>query len=119
MIKGCGVDIIEVKRIKGAIKRWGDDFLKRIFTQRELEQALNKPSIYEHLAGRFAAKEAVSKALGINDIAFKDIEIINNDTGKPVCILLKANKDKSDIHISISHIKNYAVATAIITKKNQ
>lgn len=117
MILGCGVDIIEVRRIREAVKRWGEDFLKRIFTLRELEFTRDKPSLYEHLAGRFAAKEAVSKALGLKDITFKDIEIINNEVGKPNCILLKNNRDNLDIHISISHIKNYAVATAIVTKK--
>jgi len=116
MIEDCGVDIIEVRRIREAVKRWGEDFLKRVFTPRELQTAKDKASIYEHLAGRFAAKEAVLKAFGIKDITFKDIEIINREDGKPDCVLLKDNKD-IDIHISISHIKNYAVATAIITKK--
>jgi holo-[acyl-carrier protein] synthase len=117
MITGCGVDIVEVRRIREAVKKWGDDFLKRIFTSRELQISRNKPSLYEYLAGRFAAKEAISKAFGTKDITFKDIEIINNETGKPTCILLKNKEDNLDIHISISHIKNYAVATAIITKK--
>ena len=118
MILGCGVDIIEVRRIREAVKRWGEDFLKRIFTPRELQAAKDKLSVYEHLAGRFAAKEAVSKAFGIKDITFKDIEIINREDGKPDCVFIKGKKDKFDIHISISHIKNYAVATAIITQKS-
>jgi len=119
IIIGCGVDIIEVRRIREAVKKWGEDFLERIFTQREIQIAKDKPSIYEHLAGRFAAKEAISKAFGTKDITFKDIEIVNREDGRPDCIFLRGKEKKLEIHISISHIKNYAVATAIIAKKTR
>ncbi len=63
MIIGTGVDIIEVRRLRQAIEKWGRSFLERVFTGEELENAKNRTSPYQHLAGRFAAKEAVFKAL--------------------------------------------------------
>jgi holo-[acyl-carrier protein] synthase len=117
-IVGNGVDIIEVRRIKNAIDKYGQSFLKRIFTDKELKNAQEHNSLYQHLAGRFAAKEAVFKALGKATLNFKDLEVINDSEGKPLCSLLNYNQDKFKIHISISHIKNYAVANAIITQEN-
>ena len=117
MIIGNGVDIIEVSRIKNAISRYGNSFLQRIFTDKEIKNAQKYDSIYQHLAGRFAVKEAVFKALGSAKLGFKDLEVINDAVGRPYCSLLKNNNSQYDIHISISHIKNYAVASAIITEK--
>ena len=117
MIIGSGVDIIEVDRVKKAIKKWGDNFLKRVFTDEELSYAKNRRFPYEHLAARFAAKEAVLKAFSDRQIDFKDIKIINNGVGKPIC-QLKNNRDNTQIIISISHTKDYAVASAIITKNS-
>ncbi|MDD5255816.1 MAG: holo-ACP synthase [Candidatus Omnitrophica bacterium] len=116
MIVGTGVDITEVKRLKQAVERWGDAFLTRVFTQRELENARGRTSLYQHLAGRFAAKEAVFKALGDSALGWKDLQILNDAEGKPCCTLL--NKKAADfmIYVSISHVKNYAVANAIVTK---
>ena len=116
-IIGNGVDIIEVSRLKNAIERNGKRFLNRIFTQRELKKAEEYNAFYQHLAGRFAAKESVFKALSDRRLRFKDIEVINDHEGKPYCSLINSSKNKVNIHISISHIKNYAVASAIITKK--
>jgi len=117
MIVGSGIDIIEVKRVKDAIKKWKDGFLKRVFTEEELAYAKNRRFPYEHLAARFAAKEAVIKAFSDQKIDFKDIKIINNENGKPICEL-KTKRNGIQITISISHTKDYAVASAIITKKN-
>jgi len=124
---GNGVDIIEVRRIKNAIDRYGQGFLGRVFTDRELKNAKEHNGFYQHLAGRFAAKESVIKALGDIKLGFKNVEVLNNKEGRPYCSLLnyKQNKaspcakerNKFNIHISISHIKNYAVASAIITKE--
>ena len=116
-IIGNGVDIIEVRRIKNAVLKYNQAFLGRIFTERELSNAKKHNSFYQHLAGRFAAKESVFKALGREKLGFKDIEVFNDREGKPYCSLSANNQDKFDIHISISHIKNYAVASAIITQK--
>ncbi|MCM8758126.1 MAG: holo-ACP synthase [Candidatus Omnitrophica bacterium] len=117
-IVGVGVDITEVRRVKNAIEKWGSSFLERIFTKKELEFAYRHQSFYQHLAGRFAAKEAIFKALGDKEINWKDVEILSNSIGKPYCKLLNKKKDNLEIHLSISHIKNYAVAQAVITEKS-
>jgi len=117
MIIGSGIDIIEVDRLRKAIKKWGDNFLTRVFTDDELAYAKNRRFPYEHLAARFAAKEAVLKALSNQKLDFKDIKIFNNGDGKPICELQAKPKD-IQITISISHTKKYAVANAIITKKS-
>jgi len=117
MMVGNGVDIIEVKRVRQAVQKWGDDFLKRVFTEKELKNAKSRGAVYEHLAGRFAAKEAVFKALLDKEISWKEIEISNDQDGRPVCAILKKIKNKPQVHVSISHVKNYAVASAVITQK--
>lgn len=115
MITGCGIDIVEVKRIKNAVNKWGDEFLKRIFTERELECAKNRNFNFEHLAGRFAVKEAVVKALNDGKTSFRDIEVLNKKDGMPYCIIGSNLKNKNyEILISISHIKTHAIANAII-----
>lgn len=116
-IIGNGVDIIEVRRIKSAIDKYGCSFLERIFTDKELQNARSHNNRYQHLAGRFAAKEAVFKALGKAGLSFKDVQILNDREGKPFCSLANSYKDKFEVYISISHIKNYAVASAIITQE--
>ena len=119
MITGTGVDITEVRRLKQAVQKWGDDFLGRIFTKTELEQAKKRgSSIYQHLAGRFAAKEAVFKAAGNKNLNWKDVQILNDKDGKPLCVLLNGKGRKVDVQISISHVKTYAVASAIVTPKS-
>ena len=117
MVLGTGVDITEVRRLKQAVEKWGEDFLNRIFTKEELENAKTRGSLYQHLAGRFAAKEAVFKAAGDKNLTWKDVEILNDKEGKPLCVLLNGKGKRLDVHISISHVKTYAVANAIITQK--
>ncbi len=117
MILGSGIDIIEVERIKQAVKRWGNSFLRHVFTDEEIDYANQHRFPYQHFAARFAAKEAVLKAFGDNaHISWKDIRIMNDKFGKPVCIY-KDKKFKKEILISIAHTENYAVASAIITQK--
>lgn len=111
MIKGIGVDIIETKRIAQSVKKYGDSFLNRIFTKKEIEYCKNSLQ----LAGRFAAKEAYSKALGTGidgGINWKDIEVINDKKGKPHLYI--KNKLARRVHLSISHSQNYAVAFVVI-----
>jgi len=117
MIVGTGVDITEVKRLREAVEKWDDGFLNRVFTSKELENAKTRGSLYQHLAGRFAAKEAVFKALGDKELSWKDVQILNDKDGKPHCIILNKKNKNVEVHVSISHVKNYAVASAIITKK--
>ncbi len=118
MVIGTGVDITEVRRLKQAVEKWGEDFLQRVFTKEELENAKTRGSLYQHLAGRFAAKEAVFKALGDKTLNWKDVQILNDKEGKPSCAILNSRGKKIDVHISISHVKTYAVASAIITQKS-
>lgn len=118
MILGTGVDITEVNRIKKATEKWGEAFLDRIFTNEELLNAKTRGSLYQHLAGRFAAKEAVFKALGDAELNWKDVEILNDGAGKPFCKILNSRGKGVDVIVSISHVKNYAVANAIVKKKS-
>lgn len=118
MIIGTGVDITEVRRLRQAIEKWGEEFLNRVFTEEELENAKTRGSPYQHLAGRFAGKEAVFKALGDSNLNWKDVQILNDKEGKPSCVILNGKAKNIDVHISISHVKTYAVASAIITKKS-
>ncbi len=117
MFVGTGVDITEVRRIRQAIEKWGDDFLKRVFTAEELKNAKSRTSFYQHLAGRFAAKEAIFKAAGDNKLSWQDIQIHNDSAGKPICQFLNGRGKNINVGISISHVKTYAVASAVITKK--
>ena len=112
MIKGSGIDIVEIKKLEKAVRRWGDVFLNRVFTKDELAYSQKKRFPMQHLAARFAAKEAIFKAFGTNPkLNFKDIEISNDKFGRPYCVI---NKKKPPISLSLSHTDNYAVACAII-----
>ncbi len=122
MIIGTGIDIIEVSRIKKALDMWGDKFLSRVFTKRELSYASKKRFSHENLAARFACKESVLKAFGDTrvGIRLKNIEILNDSKGKPEVILHReakefADKNKLDkIIVSMSHTANYAVSNAVL-----
>ena len=111
-----GVDIVEIHRIKKAITRWGDSFLHRVYTESELKLYSKNPA---SLAARFAAKEAVIKALGNRGIASKEIEVLAEPNGKPVVHLhgkaqVQANSlGLSNFSISLSHSKEYAIALVI------
>jgi len=113
MILGTGIDIIEVSRIEKAVQRWGDEFLNHVFTSTEIKYASKFKFPYRHYAGRFAAKEAIFKAMGDPNLSWHDVTIINDPTGKPVCHY--NNKVfKNRLLISISHSRDYAVASAIV-----
>lgn len=122
MLKGIGVDIIEIDRIKSAVEDYGDKFLNRIFTSNEIIYCCRRKSISIHeLAVRFAAKEAFSKAMGVGilglgrgnqGIAWKDLEISNNHLGKPFLIYKGITLDKA--HISLSHSRDFAIATVYV-----
>lgn len=121
MISGIGVDIVEIHRIEKAVKRT-KSFLEKTFSEEELEFFKNKKLRIEQIAGRFAAKEAISKALGtgFRGFSLKDLTIINDELGKPIVILSEnakkiAGKDGNyKIHISISHSNDNAIAYAIL-----
>lgn len=116
MSKVCvGIDIIEIERINQAINTWKELFLNRVFTSEELSYCQKK---VESLAVRFAAKEAVVKAIGADFLhaGWKDIEILNSDIGTPIVCLHRGalhkakNMGLSTFSISLSHCKDYAVA---------
>ncbi len=121
-----GTDIIEVERIEKLIKSKGQKFLKKIYTQIEINYCESKgPNKYQHYAGRFAAKEAIFKAVGdlytkfnqVNPPLFKSIEIKNKDNGiLYVNIIPDTLKISASVRVSISHINKYAIAVAFIEK---
>ena len=116
----CGTDIIEISRIRESIERSGEKFIKILFTPAEIEYCESKRNAkYYHYAGRFAAKEAIFKAVSPLlknkfDISWHNAEVINDENGNPEIrfIDIKFNKIKN-IDISISHCKEYAVATVV------
>ena len=125
MIFGTGVDIVEVFRMRDAIDKWGDNFLKKVFTDREIRYANSKRFACQHFAARFAAKEAVVKAFGEPKkfpIKWTEIEVLNDDEGKPMikfhndALKLKTKKKIDSVILSMSHSKNYAVANVILLK---
>lgn len=114
MIKGIGIDIIDIKRIKKIIERYGDRFYTRILTGKEIEycKSFSKPDL--HFAGRFASKEAYSKSIGTGiskDFRWKDIEILNDKRGKPYINHRVDNEySKYKFEVSISHTDEFACA---------
>ena len=118
-----GIDIIEVERIKEAIDDMGNSFLNRIYTEKEIEYCNKSEAMkYQHFAARFAAKEAVFKEIskGLEDkykINWKDIEIVNNSQGRPAVFM--NGTEQKNIDISISHCKEYAVATVVMFTTKQ
>ena len=120
-ILGLGTDIVEVNRIEKAINKT-NGFLKRVFTTKEIEYCESKPNKYERYAGRFCAKEAIAKAFGtgVRNFNLCDIEISNDNLGKPEVKLygsLEQRANSIEIHLTISHCKEYGTATAIILSK--
>ncbi len=126
MIFGIGIDIIEIERIEKSVKKFNDIFLNKIYTDTELKYSLSKKNKYQHLAARFAAKEAIAKALATGwskGFRWKDIEIFNEESGMPN-VKLKGNlanflgNDKS-LKITMSHSENYVTCFAIIYANNK
>ncbi|NTW54400.1 MAG: holo-ACP synthase [Chlorobaculum sp.] len=110
-----GVDIVEIARIRVVYERFGQTFMKKILTEAEMALCLSKPDPVASLAGRFAAKEAVSKALGTGisrGLSWHSIEVLNNDAGKP-CVTVHASFFSGRISLSISHDRHSAVAMAL------
>jgi holo-[acyl-carrier protein] synthase len=124
MVIGIGIDIIEIERIKKSIDDYGDSFLNKVYTINELEYCLSKHNKYQHFAARFAAKEAIYKALASGwkkDASWKNIEIINEPTGLPTAKFFGKLKEfmgeDKDIKISMSHSDNYVTCVALIYNK--
>jgi len=123
-----GVDLVDCKRLAEAIERHGERFLNRIYTRNELAYCRGRKRELEHLAGRFAAKEAVLKVLGTgwkDGIAWTDIEVVNTPSGRPIvklsgqCRLIADQQGLSSILVSISHIDTHAIASAIASAESR
>jgi len=120
-----GVDLVDCERISEAIAKHGERFLRRVYTQRELDYCRGKKRELEHLAGRFAAKEAVLKVLGTGwtgGVNWTDIEVVNEPSGQPRVTLSGRTKEIAEenglgeVLISISHIATHAIASAVAVK---
>ncbi len=105
-----GIDIVEVERIAKLIKN--KRFLNRIFSENEIKYCCNKKNPVQHYAVRFAAKEAVWKALGNRKLTHKNISVVNKSNGKPEVYIL--SKPQKKIAISLSHTKQFAIAVAVV-----
>ena len=126
MILTNGIDIIDIRRIKKTLDKFGDKFKKRCFSQNEIIRSENKIKSVESYAKRYAAKEACAKALGTGlarGVFWKDIEVYNNSHGKPkiklnnkaLKFLRKINNESnSTIELSLTDETNYAIANVII-----
>ena len=121
---GIGIDIVEVSRIEQMAEEH-EQFLTRVYTEREIAYCTKKKNRYQHFAARFAAKESVLKALGVGwgkDIKWTDVEVVNDPLGKPrinayggVKRLMEKN-GIAEITVSLSHVSHYAVASAQLVK---
>ena len=122
-ILGVGMDIVETKRIAESIERFGDRFLNRIFLDGEVAYSRSMKFPHLHLAARFAAKEAISKAFGTGigrDLGWRDLEIVREPSGAPRVVLhgraeaFAKARGVQAVHVSLSHTTEYGAASAVI-----
>jgi len=126
MVLGCGVDVVKVSQLQQAVGRWGDRFLTRVYTSRELAYGKGRTRQYEFLAARFAAKEAVIKAFGAwrgqLGCPWHAIEILADRTGRPIVRLtgaalqLKHRSRATGVLVSLSHTDDVAIASAVVVR---
>lgn len=120
MVKGIGIDIIEIARVRRSIETLGDRFLEKVFTPGEIAYCSAKNDRHQHFAARFAAKEAVSKALSTGwagEFRWKDVEVSNDPSGQPRITLhgaLGKNLTSCPVMVSISHSDTHVVAMVVI-----
>jgi len=121
-VLGIGTDIVECLRIAQMIERHGELFIDRVYTDGEIEYCRSRKQATQHFAGRWAAKEAILKAIGTGwrrGISWRDIEVRNNEGGKPTVALRGGARDVveqlgvGDILVSISHCRSHATAFAL------
>ena len=121
MIYGIGIDLVKIERMKEAHEKWGMKFFERVFTEGEIKYCFQKKIPYPSLAVRFAAKEAIIKAIG-SEIAvnMKNIEIISQENGRPL-ISVKEEVEKffklkkiKHCHISLSHEREYGIGSVVL-----
>jgi holo-[acyl-carrier protein] synthase len=123
LIIGCGIDLVKIERIEKIIKRWGDNLTSKMFTPLEREHCKKRKSNkYQSYAGKFAAKEALLKALGLGlrGVNWTEIEISNNELGQPIIKtsgklnIIASKKGVSKYFLTISHTKDYVIAEVIL-----
>jgi holo-[acyl-carrier protein] synthase len=125
MIYGIGVDLVENDRIEKIIQKWGEKFLSRVFSDREVAYCRRHAQASIHYGARFAVKESFLKAIGTGlgrGVKLLEIEVVNEESGKPQLMLsggareylVKAGIER--IHLSITHTKNYASAMVLLEK---
>lgn len=121
VVLGIGTDIIECERIARMLEKHGETFLRRVYTVGEVQYSSGRKAANQHYAGRWAAKEAVLKALGTgwaHGIQWTDVEVVNQQGGKPIIVLtgkaleIAQQQGIAEMMISISHCRDYAVAYA-------
>lgn len=123
MIYGIGIDIVKVKRLEDAYEKWGRKFFEKILTDNEIAYSFEKKNSFPSLAVRFAAKEALIKAIGSEiNVNMKDIEVRNDEKGKPLIRVRNKlegffkEKQILHCHLSLSHEKEFAVACVVLEK---
>ncbi len=124
-IFSVGVDLVEIERVGGLIERHGRRFLERVFTEREVAYCSRKRENYESFAGRYAAKEALFKAVGsglAQGMRWRDVEVVNDERGKPKVVLTGRTAELlrgKTIHLSLSHSRRHAVAMVVVEDSRQ
>jgi len=123
-IVGIGLDLVKIARVETIARRWQNRFLQRIYTEDERRASFGRGWPYASLAGRFAAKEAMLKALGIGwaaGVSWQDIQVLNDVGGRPMATVrgrtgeLAQQAGVTCIHVSLSHDGDYAIAEVILT----
>ncbi len=121
MIYGIGIDIVKIQRMRDADDKWGEKFFAKFLTDKEIDYCNRKQDPYPSLSVRFAAKEALVKAIGSEiNLNMKEVEILNNEKGKPSLIVHgKAkeffnNNEIKKSFVSLSHEKEFAVASVVL-----
>jgi holo-[acyl-carrier protein] synthase len=128
MIYGIGFDLVQVSRIKDALRRWGERFQNKVFTPGEIRYCLEKKNPAPHFAARFAAKEAFVKALGIGirrGVHWKDVEVQRGPLGRPVlkihgrAVEICRNEGLENFFLSLTHDGDYSGAMVVLEKQDQ
>lgn len=128
MIYGIGFDLVQVSRIKDALRRWGERFQNKVFTPGEIRYCLEKKNPAPHFAARFAAKEALVKALGIGirrGVHWKDVEVQRGPLGRPVlkihgrAVEICRNEGLENFFLSLTHDGDYSGAMVVLEKQDQ
>ena len=123
MIYGIGIDIVKVERMKDADEKWGKRFFEKILTEDEISYCFKKSVPYPSLAVRFAAKEALIKAIG-SEVAvnMKDVEVVSNEKGRPSIKIsgelegFFREKGINSCHLSLSHEREFGIASIVLEK---